>query len=148
MRLALRHQTYDLTTRALVVARRGAQACPEVPVCEVAADDDAVDAAVAAGVDLVRLLAPTTAAYRACASAGVAVVVPGDGGGAEARAAGVPPAAMVPDTIFLDVTGLPCPLSATVVGVLRGARVVRTDDVGAGQRVADVLAAILDAGGR
>jgi hypothetical protein len=147
MRLALRRQSYDLTTRALVVAGH-APTPVGVPLCAVAADDQSVDAALAAGADLVRLLAPTTAAYGACAAAEVAVIVPADTGIAEARAAGLPPEAIVPDAVFLDVTGLPCQLSATVVGVLRGARVVRTDGVEAARRVCDVLAAIMEAGDR
>jgi hypothetical protein len=166
MRLTLGSRTYDLATRALVLgtgeraADLGAdmveltgagspqsrRATP-VPVFAVVADDPALARALAAGAELVRLLHPTAAGYRACAAAAVAVSVPA-GRTAEAAAAGLPPDRLVPDALFLDVTGVACPLAATVAGVLRGARLVRTDDVVAARRVCDVLAAIAGAGPR
>ena len=43
------------------------------------------------------------------------------------------------------MTGRECPMAATAVGVIRGARIVRTDDVRGARRVCDVLAAVMEA---
>lgn len=167
MRIAVGARCYDLTSRALVMAsvprvtavgdavREGADLVEateidgetDVPICVAAGDDRAVAAAVAAGAQLVRLSAPTSSAYRTCAAAGVAVMVP-DRDIADAAAAGVDPDRIVPEGLLVDVVGAPCPLAAMVVGVIRGARIVRTADPRAARRVADVLAAVLEAGSR
>ncbi len=78
------------------------------------------------------------------AEAGVAVLVPA-GASAGAKAAGFPPERVVPDTLLLDVTAEDFPVAATAVGVIRGARIVRTADVRGARRVCDVLAAVLEA---
>ena len=165
MRLALGSRRYDLTSRALVMAtvRRATAAGEavaegadvvevdeidgeaEVPICVAAGDDAAVVAAVVAGAQLVRLSAPTPTAYTTCADAGVAVVVP-DGATAAARAAGLDAERIVPEGLVVDVVGAPCPLAAMVVGVIRGARIVRTTNPRQARRVVDVLAAVLEAG--
>lgn len=159
MRLALGSRTFDLTTRALVMGiavspdHAGSDLVelvdvdeqPAVPVCMVAADDGAVQRALDLGASLVRLTAPSSEAYRLCAAAGVAVMVPEAEVG-DAVAAGMDCERVVSDGLLLDVARLPCPLAATVVGVLRGARIVRTSDPRAARRVCDVLAAIAEAG--
>jgi hypothetical protein len=167
MRLTLGSRTYDLATRALVLgtgeraADQGAdlvelpppggappsQSPPPVPLFAVVADDASLARALSAGAELVRLLHPTAAGYGTCAAGGVAVVVPA-GRTAEAEAAGLAADRVVSDALFLDVTATPCPLAATVVGVLRGARLVRTDEVRVARRVCDVLAAIAGAAPR
>jgi len=160
MRVTLGPRTYDLTTRALVLGTvegaesEGADLAEQVvpgdpaavPLVAEAADAAAVDAALAAGAALLRLTGPTTAdAYRRCAAAGVAVLVPA-GAVHEARAAGLAADRVLPDTLLVDVTGAAAPLAVTVVAVIRGARIVRTDGARAARRVCDVLAAILEAG--
>ena len=47
--------------------------------------------------------------------------------------------------LFVDVTGAQCPMAATAVAVIRGARLVRTADARGARRVCDVLAAVLEA---
>jgi competence protein ComEC len=169
MRLRLGSHTYDLASRALVMGsvERASSAATAaaiadgadivevvdidgpaaVPVCATAGDDAAVGAALERGARLLRLGAPTAAAYRMCAAAGAAVVVPdaSDAAAGEARAAGLAPDLILPDTVLLDVTGACCPLAAAVVGVIGGAGIVRTHDVRAARRVCDVLAAIRSA---
>jgi len=160
MRLTLGSHSFDLTTRALVMGVDGA---PEalvaqgadivelahldrpiaVPVCIVASGDHAVERALAAGAGLVCLRPPTTGALRRCATSGVAVMVP-SGATDEAAAAGLPPDRIVSEDLLLDVTGEAAPSAATAVGVIRGARIVRTVDIGGARRVCDVLAAILE----
>ena len=159
MRLTLRTRTFDLTTRALVVGV-GDAAVDGADLVElarpgpahsvlgymVAGGPSGVDLALAAGADLVRLSVPSSGDVRRCAAAGVSVVVP-DADMALAAEAGMSADRIVPESLLLDVAGLPCPLPAVVAGVLRGARLVRTDDVRAARRVCDVLAAIAGAGG-
>lgn len=165
MRLALGSRSYDVTSRALVMATvawataageavaEGADVVEvdeidgeaEVPICVVAGDDAAVAAAVDAGAQLVRLAAPTPTAYTTCAEAGVAVVVP-DGATAAALAAGLDAERIVAESVLVDVVDAPCPLAAMVVGVIGGARIVRTTSPRQARRVADVLAAVLEAG--
>jgi hypothetical protein len=129
MRLLLGSRSYDLDTRALVI---GLEDAPGADLVEgapegfaTATDESELDAALAAGACLVRLTAPTAAQLRRCEEAGVAVV---------------------DERLFLDVAGEPCPLPAVAAGVVSGARIVRTTDVRAARRVADVIAAILEAG--
>jgi hypothetical protein len=160
MRLTLDTCSYDLTNRALVLGafgrladmvrdgadiveldRPGRQS--PVPVSVPAVDESAVDLAVSTGVHLVRLPAPTPRLLALCATGGVAVVVP-SGAVDDAAAAGLPPDRIVPDTVLLDVTGAPDPTAAAAVGVIRGARIVRTSQVRGTRRVCDVLAAILE----
>ena len=124
MRLTIGPQTYDLSTRALVV---GASELSERP-----------------GPGLVRLPAPNADLLAECAAAGATVVVPLEWVDA-AKAAGLTPDRIVPDTLVLDVTGAECPIAATAVGVIRGARVVRTADVRGARRICDVLAAVMEA---
>jgi hypothetical protein len=128
MRLVLRSRSYDLDTRALVV---GVGEAPGADLVEgapggfaSAADESELDAALATGACLIRLPAPTPSMLRRCAESGVAVV---------------------DERLFLDVAGEPCPLPAIAAGVVAGARVIRTTDVRAARRVADVIAAILEA---
>jgi hypothetical protein len=162
MRLTLGSRTHDLTTRALVMGTDGRAAAdgadvvdvgaagpvsqdrPPVPVCVLAADDASVGRALAWGAELIRLPSPSAAALASCAAAGATVLV-GAGDVIAAATAGLPPDRILPAAAVLDVTGVPCPLAATVAGVLRGARVVRTDDVRGARRVRDVLAAIMEA---
>jgi hypothetical protein len=124
MRLTVGSRTYNLTTRALVV---GVSELSDVP-----------------SPGLVHLRAPTADLLARCAAAGAAVIVPPEAVD-EARAAGIPPDRIVPDTLLLDVTGSECPTAATAVGVIRGARIVRTADVRAARRICDVLAAVMEA---
>ena len=93
---------------------------------------------------MIRLLRPTRLSLDLCSAAGVAVLVP-SAAADDAAAAGLPPERIVVDSLLLDVTGDDCPVAATAVGVIRGARIVRTDDVRAARRICDVLAAILEA---
>ena len=160
MRLTLGSRSYDLRTRALVMgvagspeelAAQGADivelaepARAERPVCVRARDDDGVRRALAAGVDLLHLPEPTPASLALCAEAGVAVLVP-PGASAEAAAAGLPPERVVVDALLLDVTSADLPAVPTAVGVIQGARIVRTADVPGARRVCDVLAAVLEA---
>lgn len=161
MRLTLGPCSYDLTNRALVMGVGGApdelvdqgadlveldrpRGPSPVPVCVPAHDDAAVARALRTGASVVRLLAPTAAALKRCATAGVAVIVPAEWTH-EASAAGVAHDLIVPDGVLLDVTGHDCPVAATVVGVLLGRRIVRTFDVRGARRVCDVLAAVLEA---
>lgn len=161
MRLTLGSRTYDLSSRALVL---GVSGRPEelldlgadvvepdrpgpwgaLPVCTTAADQAGLEQVLSHHPVLVRLPAPTTGALHLCANAGVAVLVPAAAVD-EARAAGLPPDRIVPDTLLLDVTGHPCPVAATAVAVIRGARIVRTADVRGARRICDVLAAVLEA---
>lgn len=164
MHLTLGSRSYDLRTRALVMAVAGGPEELEdqgadlldlvdldhllsvsVPLSVTASDDDAVRCALAAGVALVRLPQPTPASLAMCAEAGAAVVVPPRAMG-DAAAAGLPPERTVPDTLLLDVTAEDLPSPATAVGVIRGARIVRTADVVGARRICDVLAAVLEAG--
>lgn len=161
MRLALGSRTYDLSSRALVLGvsgraeellDRGADLVePDrpgpwgpLPVCTTAADQLGLEQVLTHHPVLVRLPAPTTAALRRCAGAGVAVLVPAPAVD-EARATGLPPDRIVPDTLLLDVTGHACPVAVTAVGVIRGARIVRTADARGARRICDVLAAVLEA---
>src|SRR5436305_8920564 len=129
MRLVLGSRSYDLDTRALVI---GVGDGPGADLVEGAVggfatvtDEPELEAALSTGACLVRLTAPTAAQLRRCAEAGVAVV---------------------DERLFLDVAGEPSPLPAVAAGVVSGARIVRTTDVRAARRVADVIAAILEAG--
>ncbi|MGI8810760.1 MAG: hypothetical protein ACR2KK_23525 [Acidimicrobiales bacterium] len=160
MRLTVGSRSYDLRTRALVMAVAGstgdlvdqgadlvevvdpAQPAP-APACVVASDDDMVRRALSAGVALLRLPQPTPASLAMCAEAGAAVLVAG-GAAAAAAAAGLPPERIALDSLLLDVTGEQCPGAATAVGVIGGARIVRTADVAGARRICDVLAAVLE----
>ena len=161
MRLTLGSRSYDLTSRALVLGALGAPGDPiaegadmvepghpgrwgRVPVCATAGDAPGLERALAAHATLVRLPAPTEASLHRCAEAGVAVLVP-SAAVTDAGAAGIPADRIVDDTLWLDVTGEPCPVAATAVGVIRGARIVRTAQVRAARRICDVLAAVLEA---
>ncbi|MDQ4068778.1 MAG: hypothetical protein M3203_04790, partial [Actinomycetota bacterium] len=137
MRMTIGARTYDLATRALVVS-------DDLFTFAAAGDEAALERALAGGADLVRLAEPTPAMLARCASAGVSVMVP-PSALATAQAAGLPSDRIVPDTLLLDVTGSECPIAATAVGVVRGARIVRTDDVRGARRICDVLAAVLEA---
>ena len=130
LRLTLGPRTYDLSTRALVVG--------------LGDEADLAELAEAPGPGLVRLPAPTPDLLRSCAAAGAAVIVPANSVEV-ARAAGLPSDRIVPDTMVLDVTGSPCPVAATAVGVIRGARIVRTSDVRGARRICEVLAAVMEA---
>ncbi len=159
--ITLGPRSYDLRTRALVMGvgrspqdliDQGAdmveltyphQQMP-VPVCVTASDDDLVRRALSAGAALLHLPEPTPSSLAMCAEAGVAVLVPA-GASADATAAGLPPERVVLDTLLLDVTAEDFPVAATAVGVIRGARIVRTADVRGARRVCDVLAAVLEA---
>jgi hypothetical protein len=160
MRLTLGPYRYDLTNRTLVLGASGPLADmvdegadvveldrpgrpSPVPVSVSAVDEAAVRLAVSTGVHLVRLPAPTSRLLGMCAAGGAAVVVP-CGAVDDAAAAGLPPDRILPDTMLLDVTGEPDPTAAAAVGVIRGARIVRTSDVRGSRRVCDVLAAILE----
>lgn len=138
MRLTLGSRSYDLTSRALVVGAPGGPGFAE------AGDGAALERALSGGAALVRLPAPSGEMLRRCAEAAVAVIVPA-GSVAGALEAGLPVDKVAPDTLFFDVTGSDCPAAATAVGVIRGARIVRTDDVRGAGRVCDVLAAVLEA---
>lgn len=161
MWLTLGSRAYDLTDRALVMGVGGVPADmvaegadiveldrvderPTVPACVVADGVGAAQAALASGADLVRLPSPGPAELRLCAQAGVAVVVPDESAEA-AAAAGFAPDRVVVSSLVLDVVGDPCPLGVTVAGILRGARIVRTDHVRVARRVRDVLAAVAGA---
>lgn len=161
MRLTLGSRSYDLTTRALVLAARDALGDPMAdgadlveeahprrsapqPTYAPAADLPALERAVAAGAALVRLPEPSERALLRCAAASVAVVVPRDAVAA-AVAAGLAGDRIVPDTLVVDVTDAPCPVAATAVAVVRGARIVRTTEVRGARRVCDVLAAVMEA---
>lgn len=156
MRLTLGPRSYDLTSRALVVGAAGAPGDPVAdgadlveagngaPVYATAADDAGLDTALAGGAVVVHLPRPTREVLRRCAEAGVAVVVPGDAVAAAVEA-GLPVDRVAPDSLLLDVTTSDCPMAAAAVGVVRGARIVRTDDVRGARRIADVLAAVLEA---
>ena len=157
MPLRLGGRTYDLTTRALVVAASGtppdvAQRWADlvevdsaaVPVFAMVTDDDALERALTGGAVLLRLTDPAPRALERCAAAGAAVMVAPEREDA-ARAAGLPADRIVPEALLLDVTDLEHPLAATAVGVVRGARVVRTADVRGARRICDVLAAVMEA---
>lgn len=156
MRLTLGLRSYDLTVRALVLGvgapedlvAQGADLVESpgagATLVATAVDDASLEAALTAGAGIVRLLSPTAGGLRRCAEAGVAVLVPA-GAVEDARAAGLPPDRVVPDTLLLDVTGSECPTAATAVGVIRGARIVRTADVRGARRICDVLAAVMEA---
>lgn len=159
MRLTLGSRDYDLTSRALVLGvdgvpedlvREGADLLEVAgygrPVCAVASGDATVERALEEGAVLVRLTAPTRTALEACAAAGAAVIVPADVDQPAAAAAGLPPDRIVPDRLLLDVTRSACPVAATAVGVIDGARIVRTTDVRGARRICDVLAAVMEAG--
>lgn len=147
MQLTVGPRSFDLTSRALVL---GGGAAPDDLAgwpgrrYAVAGDAGALDAALSAPVALVHLPDPADPALRRCADAGVAVVVPA-GAVERARAAGMAADRVVADTLVLDVTGAPCPVAATAVGIIRGARIVWAPDAGAARRVRDVLAAVMEA---
>lgn len=166
MRLTLGPHAYDLRSRALVMGALGPvdelighgadlvelaafdrQGAMPVPACATASDEAGVARALAAGACLVHLPQPTPAGLRMCATAGVAVLVPPSAAD-DAAVAGVLRERIVPDSLLLDVTGATCPVAATAVGVIQGARIVRTApaDVRGARRVADVLAAVMEAG--
>lgn len=159
MRLTLGPRSYDLTERALVMGvggdagmlvEQGADlvelddtlAPASVPACVAATDDAGVGLALSAGACLLRLPAPTVASLVLCAAAGAAVIVPPAAAG-PAAAAGLTSDRVVLDPLLLDVTTSDCPLAATAVGVIRGARIVRTADVRGARRICDVLAAVM-----
>lgn len=159
--ITLGSRSYDLRTRALVMGVGGsprdlvdqgadivALAYPHeqmpVPVCVTASDDDLVRRALSGGAALLHLPEPTPSSLAMCAEAGVAVLVPA-GASAGATAAGFPPERIIPDSLVVDVTAEDFPVAATAVGVIRGARIVRTADVRGARRVCDVLAAVLEA---
>jgi hypothetical protein len=156
MRLTLGSCSYDLRTRALVMAVAGAPrggadivelpgpGPAELPVCARASDDDGLRRALSAGVDLLHLPEPTQSALAMCAEAGVAVLVP-SAASADAATAGLPPERVVVDALLVDVTGAELPVVSTAVGVIQGARIVRTADVAGARRVCDVIAAVLEA---
>lgn len=161
MRLTLGARSHDLSGRALVLGALGApgDAVAEgadlvepghpgrwgaLPVCATAWDEPGLERALAAHAALVRLQAPTPATLRRCAAAGVAVIVP-PAALEEARAADLPADRVVSSALVLDVTGERWPTAATAVGVIRGARIVRTADVHGARRICDVLAAVLAA---
>ena len=159
MHLTLGSRSYDLTTRSVVI---GVGSAPEdmvaegadvveadegpapAPVFTTATDEGSLGRALSAGAGLVRLTDPTAGELALCAAAGAAVVVPAAAAG-DAEAAGFPPDRIVRDTLFVDVTGADFPPAATAVGVIRGARIVRTADVRGTRRVCDVLAAVMEA---
>ena len=160
MRLTLGSRSYDLTTRSVVIGVGGTPAAmvaqgadvievddgpAPAPVFTTASDEAGVGRALSAGAGLVRLTAPTAGALALCAAAGAAVVVPAEAAG-DAAAAGFPADRIVRDTLFVDVTAADFPMAATAVGVIRGARIVRTSDVLGARRVCDVLAAVMEAG--
>lgn len=161
MRLTLGPRSYDLTTRALVMGVLGAPGdlvdqgadivemdLPDrpvpVPVCVLAGDEAAVDLALAGGATLIRLPSPDAATLARCAAGGAAVIVPAACAD-EAAASGLTPDRIVPDARLVDVTGSDSPAAAAAVGVVRGARIVRTADVRGARRVCDVLAAVMEA---
>ena len=159
--ITLGSRRYDLRTRPLVMGVGGSpqdlidqgadmveltyphQQMP-VPVWATASDDDLVRRALSAGAALLHLPKPTPSSLDMCAEAGVAVVVPASAS-AGATAAGLPPERIIFDRLLLDVTAADFPVAATAVGVIRGARIVRTADVRGARRVCDVLAAVLEA---
>lgn len=151
MRITIGPTSYDLTTRALVIAvggvaqgadlvelAEGAGPSP-LPVYASAPDDAGVGRALSAGAGLVRLTHPSAGALALCAAAGASVVVPAG------TATGLAADRVVPDSLLIDVTMHEHPVAATAVGVIRGARLVRTVDAPAARRVCDVLAAVLEA---
>ena len=156
MRLTLGSRSYDLRTRALVMAVGGSPGegadivhmvepgPAELPVCVTACDEEGVRRALSAGVDVLHLPEPTPASLALCAEARAAVLVP-MAASAAAAAAGIPPERIVVDALLLDVTGADLPSPATAVGVIQGARIVRTADVAGARRVCDVLAAVMEA---
>lgn len=161
MHLTLGHRRYDLRTRALVMGAlrppdelvaqgadilelEGPYGAMPLPVCVPAPDEASVATALSGGADLIRLLQPRRQSLDLCAAAGVTVLV-ADSAVEEAAAAGLPPERIIGASLLLDVTGEHCPVAATAVGVIKGARVVRTDDVRAARRICDVLAAVLEA---
>lgn len=160
MHLALGGHRYDLRTRALVMGAlsppgdlvaqgadilelQGSAGAMPLPVYVPASDEVSVDRALSGMADLVHLRRPTARSLELCAAAGVAVMVP-QGATEAAAAAGVPTERVVVDSLLLDVTGDDCPAAATAVGVIRGARIVRTTDVRGARRICDVLAAVFE----
>jgi len=161
MHLALGGRRYDLRTRALVmgalrppdelvaqgadiIESHGSAGPMPLPVCVPASDEASVDRALSEGADLIHLLRPTRGSLELCAAAGVAVIV-SPTAAEVAAAVGIPTERIVVDSVLLDVTGDDCPVAATAVGVIRGARIVRTTDVRGARRICDVLAAVLEA---
>jgi hypothetical protein len=151
MRITIGPTSYDLTTRALVIAAGGvpegadlveltddASRTP-IPIYASAPDDAGVGRALSAGAGLVRLTDPSAGALALCAAAGASVIVPAG------TAAGLPADRVVPESLLIDVTSHEHPVAATAIGVIRGARLVRTVDAPAARRVCDVLAAVLEA---
>ena len=159
MRLTLGSRSYDLTTRSLVIGVGGAPAAmvadgadvievhagpAPAPVYTTVSAEGDLGRALSAGAGLVRLTDPTAGSLALCAAAGAAVMVPAGAAG-DAEAAGFPPDRIVGDTLFVDVAAAEFPMAATAVGVIRGARIVRTTDVRGARRVCDVLAAVMEA---
>jgi hypothetical protein len=161
MRLTLGSRSYDLTARSVVVGVGGAPvemvaqgadlievdvaggAAP-APVYTTVGDEGGLGRALSAGAALVRLTDPTAGGLALCAAAGAAVLVPAGAAG-DAAAAGLPPDRIAVDTLLVDVTSADSPAAATAVGVIHGARIVRTTDVRGARRVCDVLAAVMEA---
>lgn len=157
MRLTVGSNSYDLTTRSVVI---GVGGVPEemvaegadvvevddgpAPVYTTVSDDGGLGRALAAGAALVRLIDPTAGGLALCAAAGASVLIPGGAAG-DAGAAGLPPDRIAVDTLLVDVTGAAVPMAATAAGVIKGARIVRTTDVRGARRVCDVLAAVMEA---
>lgn len=153
MRITIGPNNYDLTTRALVIAVGGSAEGADLveladgagpaplPVYASAPDDAGVSRALAAGAGLVRLTDPSAGALALCAAAGAAVVVPAG----TASQTGLPADRVLPDSLLIDVATHGNPVPATAVGVIRGARLVRTVDARGARRVCDVLAAVLEA---
>lgn len=175
MRLFLGFRSYDLTNRALVMGTAGPAgsiagvvgdgadivevcrvgnlpAVGDAVICLAPPDDPALEAGLAAGVPMVRLVTGASSmAFAGCARAGATVVV-GAAQTAAAEAAGVEPDRIVVEEgeaggrypVLVDVTRCDCPPAATAVAVVRGARIVRTAEVRGARRVCDVLSAIME----
>ena len=155
MRLSLGSRSYDLATRALVMASAqrvcdiaGAVAAGadivevahlqrpstvDVAIAVAPRDVDELEAGLAAGASVVRLgLDVPAGSLRCCAKALVAVIV-GPSQLAAVEAAGVGGDRIVvcdgdvsgPYPVLVDMTAPNCPLAAMAVAVIRGARIVR-----------------------
>ncbi|MGH9222772.1 MAG: hypothetical protein ACRD2W_02980 [Acidimicrobiales bacterium] len=134
---------------AFVAAFAAVHDVHDVPVAIASAQLDAVRAAYQAGAVLGAC--PDPAFLALSAEAGAAVLTPDP---TPARAAGIPadriavewpagarPAATHPHATLVTTDDL----GATALAVTNGARLIRTANVKAARRVADVLAAILEA---
>ena len=154
MRVTIGPDSYDLTTRALVIGVGGMSegadlmelddntAAPApVPLYATASDDTALGHALAAGAGLVRLTHASVGSLALCAAAGVSVVVPAGVGGV----IGIAADRLIDDSLLVDVTTADWPAAATAAGVIRGARLVRTAEARGARRVCDVLAAVMEA---